>query len=103
MVNEIRIVQGEPLDFIIYHEEDDARYTLKENEQYRVKIKKDLNDEDIKIFESATAEFGMNPMLDVGTYCFEVCLVTGGIESVISPVTDKNGVICNKLIVTERL
>lgn len=105
MVNEIKMVRGEPLNFGIVHLVNDEPYVLSSDEKYRIKLKRDLHDDEVFTFESSNNKFYKGNNLDVGEYCFEISIVEEGsdVGRVISPVTDKNGVIVNKLYVTERL
>ena len=104
MTNNIKCVKGDNVSFAVYHEVDGNQYSLGENEFYRVKIKKNLGagEPDVQA-DSDSCQFEFSHCLDCGKYYFEISLVSGGVETVISPATDTDGARLNTLCVTERL
>lgn len=106
MKNVLSCVQGDSLSFYLYHEVDGKQYELSENENYRIKIKKNLSaSEPDLVIDSYSCQFDFYLNLDCGKYYFEIDLVSegGDIESVILPATDNDGARINTLCVTERL
>ena len=104
MKNELSCVYGDPISFTVYHTEEDKLYELKENESYRMKIKRNLSDEHPDfIADSQSSQFCFDTNLPVGKYYFEISVAIDDKERVILPVTDKDGVQLNALYITERL
>lgn len=104
MKNELTCVRGDPISFAVYHTEEDKVYELKDNEFYRMKIKRNLSDEHPDfVADSQSSQFCFDHNLPVGKYYFEISVAIEDKERVILPATDTDGVRLNTLYITERL
>ena len=104
MNNIIQCVKGNPVSFSVYHEVDGKQYELQENEKYRVKIKKNLGDDEPDfVGDSSEPKFDFAANLECGKYYFEIDLVAGEVETAISPATNTDVSRRNTLYITERL
>ena len=105
-MNLLTTVKGNPLSFAVYHEVDGAIYGLAYGEKYSLNISRSLSENAPCIaVKSSNETFTVDTNnLKCGTYCFEIGLVSSaGVETIISPATDINGNILNRLIITERI
>ncbi len=105
-MNLLTTVKGNALSFYVNHNVDGEIYELSEGEKYSFNVSKSLSDDVPCIAaKSDTASFKIDTnSLECGSYYFEIGIVSAsGVETIISPATDKDGNRLNTLIITERI
>lgn len=105
-MNLLTTVKGNVLSFYVNHIVDGEVYELSEGERYSFNVSKSLsNDVPCIAVKSDTVTFKVDTnSLDCGSYYFEIGIVSSsGVETIISPATDKDGNRVNTLIITERI
>lgn len=103
LANTILAVSGNKCCFCIDHRENGVVYELQPGEKYRTTICKQMKDDERKIVDSDSAQPEFDCDLEPGDYYFKIGIVKNGVEHVISPAVDKNGVRLNTLSVVRDL